>query len=551
MSIQLLFRQITGNIPAEKFWVGFVARFMHTVDSKSVPGCRALEISSLGLSVAEEKRVREGFSFPFDLWLRNRPDKTVAPRLYVGIEEPKSVFTEQEFLESIDFVFAAKGDATLSDLQGATTVTVFRPEHPNGLTMDIFQSHSDARAVRFPVVSMRHNCREFADASPLTVIADFNGDIEDYCEQHANRLLALVSPALLSLNPPAPQPPLKIQQPAPQQPAPQSPPKTQQPTPNAPSSPVRLAPSSPLQLLPQPSPWKKIVWVCVALLAGIGWFANPWQTGVPIKPVRTTAQSIPALGGAREKPPADAKPIAAEQFGNTPGGVGSLPAATQGIDIPPVPHTGKTISREQLAALGYPEHLAKVKFAIASAKAKDFTGIDQSRDWLKVNKQIAFLPENDQEAKQVRVGRRYFNEAIEKKIINGQEKKDNKELQEVIVHLNDYLLENFGSANAHLNLAVAYIESDQSKFALAPAFHTIVFNPEGANGWFQLGLVLAINGETENGAAAMCVTLHIAKYSEKTLGLFNRIEQGLIYAKPNVKEALAQTRTMCPGTGWS
>lgn len=264
----------------------------------------------------------------------------------------------------------------------------------------------------------------------------------------------------------------------------------------------------------------------------------------------TTAQTPPAPGGTREKPPAHTKPSGAEQPASTAGGVGSLPAATQGVEIPPVPHTGQTISREQLAALGYPEHLAKVKFALASAKAKDITGIDQSRDWLKANKQIAFLPENDQEAKRVRVGRRYFNEAIEKKIIKGQEKKDSKELQEAIVHLNDFLLENFGSANAHLNLAVAYIESDQSKFALAPAFHTIVFNPEGANGWLQLGLVLAINGETENGAAAMCVTLHIVKYSEKTLGLFNRIEQGLIYAKPNIREALAQTRTLCPGTGW-
>lgn len=231
-------------------------------------------------------------------------------------------------------------------------------------------------------------------------------------------------------------------------------------------------------------------------------------------------------------------------------GAGNLPPATQEIDIPPVPHTGQTISREQLAALGYPEHLAKVKFALASAKAKDLSGIDQSRDWLKENKQTAFLPDNVDDAKRVRVGRRYFNEAIEMKIVRGQANKDPKELQEAAVHLNDFLLENFGSANAHLNLAIAYIESDQSKFALAPAFHTIVFNPEGANGWLQLGLVLAINGEIENGAAALCVTLHIVKYSEKTVNMFNRIEQGLVYDKPNVKEALAQSRAMCPGTGW-
>ncbi len=218
--------------------------------------------------------------------------------------------------------------------------------------------------------------------------------------------------------------------------------------------------------------------------------------------------------------------------------------------MPPVPLSGQTITREQLAALGYPEHLAKVKFALASAKAKDSSGITQSRDWLIANKQVSFLPANVEEAKQVRIGRRYFNEAIEKRIVAGQEQKDSKILQEAIVHLNDFLLENFGSANAHLNLAIAYIESDQSKFALAPAFHTIVFNPEGANGWLQMGLVLAINGEVENGAAAMCVVLNIAKYSEKTLGLFSRMEQGIVYDKPNVRSALSQSRGMCPGAGW-
>lgn len=160
------------------------------------------------------------------------------------------------------------------------------------------------------------------------------------------------------------------------------------------------------------------------------------------------------------------------------------------------------------------------------------------------------MPVNEQDAQKVRVARRYFNEATEKKIIKRHESKEKKEFQEAIVNLNDFLLENFGSANAHRNLAVAYIESDQSRFALTSAFHTIVFNPNGANGWLLLGLVLAINGEIENGAAAMCVTLTISKYSEKTLALYSQIEQGILYAKPNVKEALAMTRTMCPGTGW-
>ena len=251
----------------------------------------------------------------------------------------------------------------------------------------------------------------------------------------------------------------------------------------------------------------------------------------------------PSIATVAEAP----KPVVS---GDKQAGKAIAASPQQSGEIPPVPRSGQTISREQLAALGYPEHLAKVKFALASAKAKDSAGIAQSREWLIANKQTSFLPANEELAKQVRVGRRYFNEAIEKKIVKGQEQKDPKLLQEAIVHLNDFLLENFGSANAHLNLAIAYIESDQSKFALAPAFHTIVFNPEGANGWLQMGLVLAINGEVENGAAAMCVVLNMVKYSEKTLGLFSRMEQGLVYDKPNVKTALAQSRAMCPGSGW-
>jgi hypothetical protein len=272
---------------------------------------------------------------------------------------------------------------------------------------------------------------------------------------------------------------------------------------------------------------------------GIGWFVATPKIGSVISQAPT---SIPA----GESTTAPATSIGKQSSEVSTAGI----PTSQSGEVPPVPLSGQTITREQLAALGYPEHLAKVKFALASAKAKDSSGITQSRDWLIANKQVSFLPANVEEAKQVRIGRRYFNEAIEKRIVAGQEQKDSKILQEAIVHLNDFLLENFGSANAHLNLAIAYIESDQSKFALAPAFHTIVFNPEGANGWLQMGLVLAINGEVENGAAAMCVVLNIAKYSEKTLGLFSRMEQGIVYDKPNVRSALSQSRGMCPGAGW-
>jgi len=49
---------------------------------------------------------------------------------------------------------------------------------------------------------------------------------------------------------------------------------------------------------------------------------------------------------------------------------------------------------------------------------------------------------------------------------------------------------------------------------------------DGSEEHLQLAPGLANNVEAENKAAAMCVTLHIASGSEKTLGLPNGIELG-------------------------
>ena len=188
MSIQLLFKQATGNIPADKFWVGFVVRFWHIVHSQSVPCCRALEITSLGLTMAAEKRERDGFSFPVLLQHKNRFDKKVVPRFYVGIEDPERVFADCKFVESVDLVFAAKDGLTLAELGGPTSVTVFSPAHVDGLSLEIYEGREAAVAVKFALIEVENGARKFCDVGKVVDLDGYPGDIESYCHQHATNL---------------------------------------------------------------------------------------------------------------------------------------------------------------------------------------------------------------------------------------------------------------------------------------------------------------------------------------------------------------------------
>ncbi|MFZ2405564.1 MAG: hypothetical protein WAW41_10535, partial [Methylobacter sp.] len=187
---QLLFRQITSNIPRDKFWVGFVARFRNTVDSKSIPCCTAIEIASIGLSKKENQREKKGFSLPLGLLNKNSQDPQVVSSLYVSIEDPKHVFTEYKFLESVDFVFAAKDGKTLAELAGTTTVTVFGGDHPDGMVLEIYEEHSNAKAVLLPIIGVVNGKRQFAIGDALREINDYHGEIEDFCKQHAACLIA-------------------------------------------------------------------------------------------------------------------------------------------------------------------------------------------------------------------------------------------------------------------------------------------------------------------------------------------------------------------------
>lgn len=185
MSIQLLFKHATGNIPEDKFWVGFVVRFWDLADSKSIPCCRAVEIISLGLTMAAEKRERDGFSFPVLLQHKKRFDKKVVPRFYVAIEDSKRVFTDCNFIDSVDFVFAAKDGLTMTELAGSTSVTVFSPDHPEGLTLDLFDGHQTAGGVRFALIAYENGVGKFCKAGPVLDIDGYPGDIESYCRKHA------------------------------------------------------------------------------------------------------------------------------------------------------------------------------------------------------------------------------------------------------------------------------------------------------------------------------------------------------------------------------
>jgi tellurium resistance protein TerD len=193
MSFQLLVKQLTKNVPPEKFWLGFVVRYWKTVETKSVPCCEAVEISSLGLTLAQENRERSGFTFPVPLWHKNRfpsPDtNTIVPRFYIGINDPDLVFPHCRIFDSVDFVFAAKNGMTLSELSGSTSITVFTTDKPDGICLDIYDSFSHAKAVRIPLIEKnKAEKRVFCRVDQLTEIDEYPGEIDSYCHQHANLL---------------------------------------------------------------------------------------------------------------------------------------------------------------------------------------------------------------------------------------------------------------------------------------------------------------------------------------------------------------------------
>lgn len=213
-------------------------------------------------------------------------------------------------------------------------------------------------------------------------------------------------------------------------------------------------------------------------------------------------------------------------------------------DIPPVPPGKTVVAREQIYKFGFPEHLAKTTQVIKAMRDRDQVSFAEARDWLKANRQSVDFDQA------TALDRRKFNEAAEQKIVLARANKDTASLRESAIALDTFLQQNFGAATAHLNLAIVRVLLDEPQAALPAAFHTIVFNPEGANGWVLLGAALSGNKDIAGGAGAFCAALNIAKYSPKTIGLFTRIEAGDEYMSGGAKEAVQRTHAMCPGAGW-
>ena len=113
-----------------------------------------------------------------------------------------------------------------------------------------------------------------------------------------------------------------------------------------------------------------------------------------------------------------------------------------------------------------------------------------------------------------------------------------------------FLQTHFGYSVAHLNLAIAKISLDDPKSALPPAFHSIVFNPDGANGYVALAVALARIGDVASSTAAFCSVLRKVKYSDKTVTFFARIARGEDFPYTEVTQAMRDTENMCPKEKW-
>lgn len=89
--------------------------------------------------------------------------------------------------------------------------------------------------------------------------------------------------------------------------------------------------------------------------------------------------------------------------------------------------------------------------------------------------------------------------------------------------------------------------------ALPPAIHTLVFNPDGANGWIALGVALARSNDEAGGITVFCAALRKVNFSDKTVAFLGRISRGeaTVYNYPEAIRAVGGTDKMCPRERWA
>lgn len=574
MSITVQIRHPTRGITPDNYWVGFIAYYKANSDKGPVIRLSAVEINQLNLGLAEERRRNGGFEFPLALYKHQELEeeengrKTVISRLYAKILSPEQAFATLKDIYRIDLLIAKK-EGTLSDLGEPTTLALYRDDAKAAYaTVQLDERWWQYQAVTCTIYETANGSNLSRVIEPeLKPAPAFKSTVASFievCEAavlHAQASKRARAAAVITAPAPAPVP-TPLVPPSPAKPASEVLPDSTRTT-----EVVKLKSSIAQPTLrgsingavekPKPSsktPW----WVAVVMGAVLAM----WQVNKPTTEVKTAtaplknAPTVAVQSTTIERPttPAQTPAIAASaeqpaiaSSSDSPSASSIAPTAPQveaGALV--VPSGNSTSSREDLYKFGFDEHLTVVKKILVASRELNRTNFDLQADWLKTNRPPATAwPEADSKL------RREFNERIATMVNHGKTVGDTAELKSSVALSESFLTSHFGYSTAHLNLSIAQSSLGNGKSALPSAFHTIVFNPDGVNGWVALGLALARSGDSPGATEAFCAALRKSKFSEKTLTYFSSVAKGEDMAYPEVTESMKRAvTTACPRAQW-
>ncbi len=266
---------------------------------------------------------------------------------------------------------------------------------------------------------------------------------------------------------------------------------------------------------------------------------SPAQRGEVVREIaQVPPPSPPAASIPTPTPTTTPVPIAKASVGD------STPLTDADFASVLMPTGNYRVPVEELYSFGFDDHLSAVNKALKAARRGDYADFDQQMLWLRSNRPSRDWPPGDA------VARRKFSEFMEMAINRSKRNNDANGLRKSAELSERFLMTHFGHSTSHLNLSIARAAQGNGKAALAPAFHTIVFNPDGANGYVVLGVGLARSADEAGATNAFCSALRKTKYSEKTVAYFATVAAGADLNYPEVTRAMKETDNVCPRSRW-
>ena len=565
MSITVQIRHSTRGLTPDGYWVGFIAHHKANSDKGPIPRLSTVEINQLNLGLSEERRRSGGFEFPLalykfhDLAEEESGQKTVVTRLYAKMLSPAQAFASLEGIQRIELLIA-KRQGTLADLGEPATLAVYRDDaimaYKNVLLNESWWQYQAVTCTLYD--SADGSALSLVDEPHWTPAPAFKNTIASFIEaSEAAALRGLNARRARAGSPPAASVPDPVPELVKVKPISSPTPGGREPEPlNTGVERIDTGPKPKPQSKPKNLLW--VVTVVGAALVVLQFNKPPAAIDTAILPFKT-APTIAAPSLTPDKTtaipvPTPAVVVAPEQFTSVPpisDPVAVAPTAPAASETEPgkvaVPSGNSISTRDDLYKFGFDGHLTMVKKMLVAARELNRDSFDLYAEWLKTNRPAATTwPEAN--AKE----RREFNGRIASMVNHGKTVGDTDELKSSVALSEKFLMSHFGYSTSHLNLSIAQSALDNGKSALPPAFHTIVFNPDGVNGWVALGLALARSGDTSGATDAFCAALRKSGFTEKTLSYFGTVAKGEDMAYPEVTESMKRAMTTaCPRSQWN